>query len=394
MASTTDTLARTVLDKEADARFWSATNFKVGQKLDPKIPADAAMIKTWIKFYNQVKAENNAGHLVLTYTHPAVAQPLAAAAAADQVAAAHMKAAQTSTDPAAAAQHVAIAATATAQSQNASTAAAAAQPPPPVAPREVATDTRGIKPPRSPHPEDHQGHAQANSAATAVAAAHGASASTMATGQGPMAAIHPIDLAAAQAEARALAASSPAAFVGIAKAPGDPAHVEPFASYGDGVEWFDHGVASREAQGSYLALFNKHDASWPGPVSDGIGAEAALIVLEHPDAHPPQLAAHPAQHGKLPVVEVRMPGGVVDMDPPMPEPDFGAPPGAAVAIPPPPGSDGGKTAMLIGGGLVAAGLAALALSGSRTRRRGPSMSRMASSPPTIPARRVPRMGGR
>jgi hypothetical protein len=118
---------RSLLDKETDARFWSQTHFKPGQKLDPKDPQDAKMIPVWLDIYRKVKLEDDAGRLVLTYNHPVVAQNLADARVADQAAAAHLDTAVV--QPQAAPQNIAAAATAAQVSAQKTREAARLQPP-------------------------------------------------------------------------------------------------------------------------------------------------------------------------------------------------------------------------------------------------------------------------
>jgi hypothetical protein len=91
--STTQHLSHMLLDKETDARFWSQTGFKVGQKLDMTNPTDKAMAKVWADIYAKVAAEDAAGKLVLTYNHPHVEQHLDNAQAATDAAIAHVDAA-------------------------------------------------------------------------------------------------------------------------------------------------------------------------------------------------------------------------------------------------------------------------------------------------------------
>jgi hypothetical protein len=129
----TTRIAKTLLDRETDARFWAQTGYKVGHKLDPHNPADRAMTKVWLDVFAKVKRENDRGTLVLTYNKPGVEQHLADAQAAQGAALDHVEAAAASPDPTAATLH----ATAAQQAQDAATASAqtaAAMQPPSVSP--------------------------------------------------------------------------------------------------------------------------------------------------------------------------------------------------------------------------------------------------------------------
>lgn len=103
------------INKETDARFWANTGYKPGQKLDASDPLDKAMIPEWIKYNERVKADDKAGTLVLTYQHPSVSQPLAAATAIADIADDHHEQAQVaaaSGDAPAAEAHAQVAAVA------------------------------------------------------------------------------------------------------------------------------------------------------------------------------------------------------------------------------------------------------------------------------------------
>lgn len=53
--------AHTRLVQETNARFWQKTNYKPGQRLDPKDPHDREMIPVWLGIYDQVRHEHAAG---------------------------------------------------------------------------------------------------------------------------------------------------------------------------------------------------------------------------------------------------------------------------------------------------------------------------------------------
>ena len=131
--SSTQRVAKTVLDRETNARFWAQTNYKVGQKLDPKgNPTDKAMARVWLDIAAKVKAEDAAGKLVLTYNHPAVDQHLAEATTAQATAVEHLENGATAAGqgkPDEAAIHAAAAAQAHEAAHAAAQTAAAFQPP-------------------------------------------------------------------------------------------------------------------------------------------------------------------------------------------------------------------------------------------------------------------------
>lgn len=131
--SLTNRIAKNVLDRETNARFWAQTGYKVGDKLDMSIPADKAMAKVWLDIFAKVKRENERGTLVLTYNKPGVEKNLADAANAQAAAVDNLQAAATADDPAAAHVHT-VAAQQAANAATVSAQAAAAQQPATVSP--------------------------------------------------------------------------------------------------------------------------------------------------------------------------------------------------------------------------------------------------------------------
>ncbi len=154
----------TIVDRETDARFWAQTGYKPNQRLDPRDPADSKMIPVWLDVYKKVKAEADAGRLVTTFDHPVVAQNLADAHVADQVAATNLDAAKATPDPTAKQQHVETAVHATTVSKEKTTDAAKVQPPT-VAPQLV-QEASNETPPPPPHArgKHHVAHAQVQAA--------------------------------------------------------------------------------------------------------------------------------------------------------------------------------------------------------------------------------------
>ena len=128
--------SRDIIDRETDHRFWAQTGYRPNQKLNPNDPQDAKMIPVWLAIYKQVQAEDAAGKLVLTYNNPVVAQNIADAHVADQVAVQHIDAAAQAPDQATQQQHVEAATQAAQVSAQKTAEAAQLQPasvPPPVA---------------------------------------------------------------------------------------------------------------------------------------------------------------------------------------------------------------------------------------------------------------------
>ena len=105
-------ISRDIQNRETNARFWAATGYRPGHKLDPNNPTDKAMMPVWMEIFRKVKAEADADTLVLTYDKPEVAQPLADAELASTVAAVHVDAAAKTPDPTTVQQHADAAATA------------------------------------------------------------------------------------------------------------------------------------------------------------------------------------------------------------------------------------------------------------------------------------------
>lgn len=169
------------LNAETDARFWAQTNYKPGHKLDPKNPTDASMIPVWKDIYQKVKGEADAGTLVKTYDHPAVAQAISDSALAHDVASAHMDAAAAAPDAAGAQDHVAAATTAQQVSAQRALDAAASQPPSASASivAHAAQQVSGNPPPPRAPASEHLAHANVQHHAHAhVEAAHHAARAT------------------------------------------------------------------------------------------------------------------------------------------------------------------------------------------------------------------------
>lgn len=113
------------LEQETDARFWAQTGIKPGTRLDPRKPADKALVPVWNDIHAKVIAQYLNDTIQWTYDHPIVTANLASAAAATNAAATSLAAA---TQSKAAATHATnAAATAAAAGDTASAAQHQAQ---------------------------------------------------------------------------------------------------------------------------------------------------------------------------------------------------------------------------------------------------------------------------
>jgi hypothetical protein len=154
---------REVVTRETDARFWSQTGYKPGQKLDPAIPTDKAMVPVWLDIFKKVQRAADAGTLVTTYDHPEVAQHLSDAAVAGRAAAAHIDSAAASPDAKTAQDNIVAAATAQGISTQKAREAAAKQPTTvdPKLVRDAGQQTAKVPPPPHAPANEHIAHAHA-----------------------------------------------------------------------------------------------------------------------------------------------------------------------------------------------------------------------------------------
>src|SRR5580698_11539436 len=113
---------------ETDARFWAQTGYSPGKKLDAHNPRDAAMMPVWNQIFAEVKKQDAAGMLQLTYNSPIVQQHIGDAQAATTDAIKHLDAAASAASPDQAKQHIVAATQASAKAQQSSAAAASHQP--------------------------------------------------------------------------------------------------------------------------------------------------------------------------------------------------------------------------------------------------------------------------
>jgi hypothetical protein len=157
-----------IVDQETDARFWAQTGYKPGQKLDPHDPHDAAMIPVWLDIQTKVKREHDTGKLVTTFDHPAVAQNIADAHAADQATAAHLDAAARAPDEATTGENLAAAAAASEEAFHKMQEVAHLQPPSvsPQLSHEASQQAAQQVPPPAAPAHEHLANAQARAAHT------------------------------------------------------------------------------------------------------------------------------------------------------------------------------------------------------------------------------------
>lgn len=372
--SSTQQTANLVIDKETDARFWAQTGYKPGIKLDMSIPTDRTQGLVWNAIHAQVVAEDQAGKLRLTYNHPTVQQGIANAKAADAVTAANLELAKHAGDPTTRDARIRAAADAQARGQANANAVQQAQQHE-VAPGDVATkaaqDAAANPPPSDAGADHHLAHHQAKRTPGAIADGRGT--------VGPPIEGHPVDeLAIARTEGPRAAAEMPGDLIGYQRAAHGGSAVIPMTTKDQLVRWYNGRIADPDAHGLYIAAYDKHDSAWPGPIADGLGGEAAVLVTAHPpDAIPvvDPSAAPATPLGPAPVVA----------PPPLPE----------LAVPVPPlvkATPIGKW-LGIGAAIVAAGAAAYFLmrkhdasaSASRTFRfrAGRVHEALASHPPGL-----------
>lgn len=320
-------VAKAVLDRETDARFWAQTGYKPGRKLDLSDPIDRSMAKVWVDIFAKVQREDAEGRLVLTYNHPVVEEHLAAASIAAHAADAHLDAAVAEDDPGVRQQHVEAASDA-ARRAGASTREAASQQPPSVSPvvadaaAQDAARRAGIAPPApvvAELPPDHPAssdaarpvvgpEATADPAAAAAPSVPGApplrpSAVAQALAapsvavqshqdaatrtDGPRGTLPAATIADVRAMAASMAARSPAQFLGANLDPDGSWSLPEFRSADEAASWYGHLTDSPDAF-RYLAYYDKTDRSWPGPVNEVFGSGRAIGVTVHVDRPAPR----------------------------------------------------------------------------------------------------------
>lgn len=324
--------AKNTLDREADARFWAQTGYKVGQKLDPTDPNDRHMVQVWIDVRRKVEAEDAAGRLRTTYDHPDVHGGLSDAETASAAAAAHLEAAASEADPEVARGHTEAAAQAATAASEGAARAAAAQPAtvsPSVAERAAARVASEVGIPHDPItaslPTDHPALASP-SAAPSAQEFYLDAAAELALGGPPRPRIGTLDehLAAAQAvaalrnavDAHAVAHVRPGGRLGT-REPGTIDQIRRtareiantvktpflgvtlgnagwdgvgFASATEAADWYGQ-VTDHPEDFRYVARFDRNDAAWPAPADELFGTGTTIRVSETPPAIPPTIPA-------------------------------------------------------------------------------------------------------
>ncbi len=317
-----------LLDREADARFWAQTHYKIGRKLNPSDRTDRAMAKIWRDIRAKVGSEDRAGKLALTYNDPTVERRLGDARLASQAADAHVSAAIAEPDLAIAGRHAAAAAVAAAAASTAAHEAADAQPPTvsPIvadAAAQEAAEAAGLPSPLpvSPNlPSDHPAvsseaagpvlhpdmaqdpmppestlsaplhvdHgprqldlARAITSPSVAVTVHERAAQRQAAGALPaQGTLHPQTLAQIRAVAAELAHDSAGSFLGVNYAPDERWSVPLFRSADEMHAWYGHLTDTPDAF-RYLATFDKTSPSWPAPVNEVFGSGKAIGVNVH-----------------------------------------------------------------------------------------------------------------
>jgi hypothetical protein len=282
---------RGIILKEVDARFWAQTHYKVGQRLDPSNPTDAKMIPVWKDIYQKVKSEDRAGNLVITYNHPVVAQNLADAKVADQVAATQLDAAASASDPATAQQSVATAATASQIAAQKTREAAQLQPPsvsPPLAQdaaQKTSADSTVMKPGNLVSGRDHLAREQAKGAGRKAAGVHH-DHRHLHRHRGPIrSTVHPGRVQDFRARAAHLAHKARAPFVLVIQHPDGKPERRTFQTRAE-LDAEYAKISEQHDQYTYVAAFDM-TANPNAPIHDSVGVPAA----EHADVPPPVPAA-------------------------------------------------------------------------------------------------------
>lgn len=276
---------RGILVKEADARFAAQTHYRPGHKLDPKDPTDAKMIPVWLDIYRKVKAEDDAGKLVLTYNHPIVDQSLKDASVADKAAAEHLDAAARAPDPTSQQEHVAAAADASDIAARKTHEAATMQPPTvsPAKTDEAAKRAAAHRPP-TPSARDQIAHEQAKRSADRAREVH----RHHARHRHPVkSATHPARVQDFRATATRFAHQAGAPYVLVIARPGAPTETLKFSTRAE-LDAQYHAISEQHDQYAYVGAFDLA-ANPRGPVVDSVGVAAA----EHAEVPPATAAPAP-----------------------------------------------------------------------------------------------------
>lgn len=337
MMASSQAKPRAVLDRETDARFWAQTHYRVGERLNAADPTDRAMMKVWLDIFAKVKREDQAGQLVLTYTHPAVEQYLDDARLAMQAAEAHLDAAAKEPDPVRSQQHADAATRATSTASSATYAAAALQPATvspvvvalaaneaaavaavplplpiveqlpaghpavsspaarPVLPPELATAPSG--PPSPAVPTGPLAVAQAVSAPAVAVSVHEDAQARADQGEPPPTGMPaPQTIAQMRDIAIAVAEHAPVGVVGVTCAPPQQWTWLGFSSLIAAADWYGQLCQAPE-KFLYIAYYDKTGDVWPQPLNEVFGAGRPLVVTAHVDP-----SARPQMSGAVVVI--------------------------------------------------------------------------------------------
>lgn len=269
-----------ILDKETDARFWAQSHYKPGQRLDPSNPTDAKMIPVWRNIYAKVKAEDDAGRLVLTYNHPVVDQAIKDARVADAAAAAHLDQAASAPDAATAQANVAAASTA-AQAASDKTREASVHQPPSVSPGLAHDAGNKVKrdPWAAPTGREQLAQQQAKDAGQRASDVHRDARHR----RPPRSTVDPRRLAALRAQAVQAARRAGAPYVLVVLGPDGTPQFHTFRTRGE-LDQAYHQISAHHDQYGYVGAFDLQKSP-NAPVVDSVGVPAA----EH--AEPPAAPA-------------------------------------------------------------------------------------------------------
>lgn len=317
---------QSIIDRETDARFWAQTGYKPGQRLDMAIAQDLAMVPVWLDTFAKVRAEDEAGRLVVTYNHPEVERGIRDAKLAHEATAAHLGEAATR-DERGRHFHAEEAAAASAAAESAARRASRVQPAtvsPELAHDAAARATAGTgvspgsrpdvagqrpaaapilppgvgtpPPPVYPIQSCHVSAARAAAAPAVAAAAHAREAEQERAGTPrPAGTIAHADLGRVRAAATNIAERVVAE---VAGGDGVVVVLDPTVAWsthvtltpGEARSWYDE-VAARPELYRYMSFHDRRSPTWPRPVVDVLGSSVAMSVP--PRAQVPPVTAEP-----------------------------------------------------------------------------------------------------
>ncbi len=220
------------LYRETNERFWTRTNYKRGQRLDPADPRDRAMMKEWMRIYAEVRREHAISLAQRVYAETRVPYVLV------------------TENPDGSVTHHEFQTRGQLDSQFSWTVDEMSGRFAYLAAFDLSQDARG--PVREMFAQVHAPQAPAPSADARVEAA--------------------LDLLRAQA--RDLAQRSSASILGVVLRVAAPPYTPPFTTIGDAVAWMRRAIEHQDAY-TYLAYFDKTGPMWPYPVGESIGLAGA-----------------------------------------------------------------------------------------------------------------------